>query len=633
MIFGRKRPPAGQALPPVTQSVTVKGKGNTTIQAGGDAVVLPQALEPVAEVDAPPGLRNLPARPGVFVGRTTELARLDAVLSGPVPTGGVVVQAVHGLGGIGKSTLVTHWAATRPHGCAPVWWITADSPAAVEQGLADLAVAVQPLLARVLPAEQLAERGAQWLSTHTGWLLILDNVTRPGDVAAVTDRVTVRGGRVVITSRAATGWRTAAVIRLDVLTPGQSLELLTGIVTAAGPRDLDGAVDLCAELGQLPLAVEQAAAYLAQNPLTTPRTYRELLARYPAQMFGEGGVDTATGRSIARVWSVTLDRITVTHPAAVEVLRVLAWYAPDAIPVTLLAGVADPPALDAAIGILAAYSMITTDPVTATVSLHRLVQAVARTPDPTGTDPHRAPDAVDRARDHATTTLYTAIPDTIDNPADWPAWRNLLPHIEALTTYTRLDTDTRTTATLLHNTARFLNDQGRPDQAIPLFERTLTDRVRVLGDDHPGTLTSRNNLAGAYYAAGDLGRAIPLYERTLTDQVRVLGDDHPATLTSRNNLAYAYESAGDLGRAIPLYERTLTDRARVLGDDHPATLTSRNNLAGAYQAAGDLGRAIPLYERTLTDTVRVLGPGHPHTASVRANLAVAIARLESKPSP
>ncbi|MFF7238412.1 tetratricopeptide repeat protein, partial [Streptomyces collinus] len=84
------------------------------------------------------------------------------------------------------------------------------------------------------------------------------------------------------------------------------------------------------------------------------------------------------------------------------------------------------------------------------------------------------------------------------------------------------------------------------------------------------TLTSRNNLAGAYRAAGDLGRAIPLYEATLAQCEQVLGDTHPDTLTSRNNLAGAYRAAGDLGRAIPLYEATLAQFEQVLGDTHPA---------------------------------------------------------------
>src|SRR6266702_2909910 len=99
--------------------------------------------------------------------------------------------------------------------------------------------------------------------------------------------------------------------------------------------------------------------------------------------------------------------------------------------------------------------------------------------------------------------------------------------------------------------------------------------------------------------AGRGGEAIPLHKRTRADRERVLGADHPHTLTTRNNLAAAYQSAGRLGEAIPLYERTLADRERVLGADHPETLGSRNNLADAYQSAGRLGEAIPLYERTL----------------------------------
>ena len=94
-----------------------------------------------------------------------------------------------------------------------------------------------------------------------------------------------------------------------------------------------------------------------------------------------------------------------------------------------------------------------------------------------------------------------------------------------------------------------------------------------------------------------------------------LGPDHPGTLTTRNNLAYAYRAAGQTAKAIPLFERTLTDRERILGPDYPDTLTTRSNLALAFQAAGRTGEAIPLLERALTDRERVLGSHHPHTIS------------------
>ncbi|MDX3532097.1 AAA family ATPase, partial [Streptomyces sp. ID05-39B] len=337
--------------------------GNATATGGGIAnsgiytstVHLPsEALRPPAGVDAPAGLDDLPHRPGHFVGRGHELDRLDAALAAP---GTALVQAVHGLGGIGKSTLAAHWAATRPHGHAPIRWITADSPAAVQQGLAHLATALQPALARALPDKELTEWALQWLASHTGWLIVLDNVNDPADIAPLIARTP--GGRFLITSRLATAWNDAAtLVRLDVLEPAESLALLARTATTQHPgRDLDGAADLCDELGHLPLAIEQAAAYLAQNPLTTPRMYLDLLAQHPAAMYRHGAATTPAERTIARIWNITLDRITHLQPQAADLLRTLAWYAPEHIPTTLADGPADPPTRNAALGLLTAYSM------------------------------------------------------------------------------------------------------------------------------------------------------------------------------------------------------------------------------------------------------------------------------------
>ncbi|WP_328916287.1 MULTISPECIES: FxSxx-COOH system tetratricopeptide repeat protein [unclassified Streptomyces] len=649
----------------------VFGSGSATASHGGTAVTgiyndhstvsLPSsALRPPAEVEARAGMDELAHQARYFTGRGVELDRLDAALSVP---GVALVQAVHGLGGVGKSALAAHWVATRPHGRSPVRWITADSPAGVQQGLSRLATALQPALAKALTAEALAEYAVQWLATHTGWLLVLDNVNDPADIAGLITRAP--GGRFLITSRLATAWTdVSTLIRLDIMTPAESLALLTRITTAGnGSRDLDGAAELCEELGHLPLAVEQAAAYLAQNPLVTPRAYLGLLAEYPADMYGQGAATTPAERTVAQVWNITLDQVTRLQPAAADLLRTLAWYAPDEIPAALAHVPAGPPAVSAAIGLLTAYNMITPDPATSTVSVHRLVQALTRTPDPN--DPHRTPDLIAAAREQATENLSKALPKTISDPASWPTWRTLTPHVDALADQAAQETDTATTARILNETGLFLKGQGlitpalrhlhraatgservlgkdHPDtltsrnnlasayesagdldRAIPLLKRTLTERVRVLGENHPGTLTSRNNLAGAYQAAGDLDRAIQLFEQTLTDSERVLGEDHPDTLTFRNNLAYSYQAAGDLSRAIQLYEQTLTNRVRLLGKDHPDTLMSRNNLASAYESAGDLDQAIPLLERTLTDCERVLGKHHPDTLTSRNNLASA----------
>ena len=179
------------------------------------------------------------------------------------------------------------------------------------------------------------------------------------------------------------------------------------------------------------------------------------------------------------------------------------------------------------------------------------------------------------------------------------------------------------TLTIRNNLAGAYKSAGRLAEAVELFERVLADRVRVLGPDHPDTLAARNNLAGAYYSVGRFGEAIELFERVLAERERVLGSDHPDTLTTRNNLAGAYYFAGRFGEAIELLGRVLAERERVLGPDHPDTLTTRNNLAFAYHSAGRFDEAIELYERVLAEQERVLGPDHPDTLTVRNNLAFA----------
>ena len=174
-----------------------------------------------------------------------------------------------------------------------------------------------------------------------------------------------------------------------------------------------------------------------------------------------------------------------------------------------------------------------------------------------------------------------------------------------------------------NNLAGAYESAGRLTEAITLYEQVLTDRIRVLGEDHPNTLTSRNNLANAYHAAGRLTEAIALLEQVLTDSIRILSQDHPHTLAWRNNLANAYRKAGRIAEAIALLEQVITDRTRILGEDHPDTLTSRNNLAAAYESAGRLTEAIALYEKVLTARTRVLGKDHPATLATLNALASA----------
>jgi serine/threonine protein kinase/tetratricopeptide (TPR) repeat protein len=177
------------------------------------------------------------------------------------------------------------------------------------------------------------------------------------------------------------------------------------------------------------------------------------------------------------------------------------------------------------------------------------------------------------------------------------------------------------TLTSMNNLALSYNAAGQLDRALPLCVETLERRKATLGPDHPDTLTSMNNLATYYLAAGQFDRALPLLEETFQLIKAKRGPDHPDTLTSMSNLAWGYQAAGQLDRALPLFAEVLERRKATLRPDHPDVLTGMNNLATGYLYARQLDRALPLCVETLERRKATLGPGHPDTLNSMNNLA------------
>jgi tetratricopeptide (TPR) repeat protein len=611
----------GDGGPQATGARSMAVDGNVGVAITGDGaqvVMLPaEAVRWARDVEAPPGAGNLPgSASGMFVGRDKELAELRRLLAAEgesAVTQMSGVRAVHGLGGIGKSTLALHYAHTYRRTYTLVWWINAVSTEQIVTGLASLATRLCPHWAASTGGQERAAWALLWLQWHPGWLLVFDNVEDPADLRHYLG--TLPDGHHLATSRTATGWHTIApTMALELLDPDAAVDLLCTLAfgpdNVPTPAQRQNAAALAADLGHLPLALEQAGAYLFETG-TSPANYRQMLGQ--VMDTAAGGIDPE--RTIARIWHHTLTAVERRNPQAVTLLNAMAWMAPDNIPRTLLAPLCpDPLALGQALGSLYAYNMIAYSADRQSVNIHRLVQTVLRH-QPTGSDGYPP------GRQDAEHLIQHATPDK-NTDADIPQWEQLLPHVitvaDSAPPRSPASTDT---ASAYHAAAQYLYRQGRDAHSIPLRTAALAQYEQVLGHTHPETLASRNDLAGAYESAGDLRRAIPLYETTLAQRERVLGDTHPDTLASRNNLAYTYQAAGNLERAIPLFETTLAQRERVLGDTHPRTLTSRNNLAAAYQAAGNLERAIPLFETVLAQRARVLGDAHSYTLASRNNLA------------
>ena len=167
-----------------------------------------------------------------------------------------------------------------------------------------------------------------------------------------------------------------------------------------------------------------------------------------------------------------------------------------------------------------------------------------------------------------------------------------------------------------------LHQQGKYTEAIPLAERALAIRQKVLGGEHEDVATSLNNLAELYREQGNYSKAEPLYVRALAIREKALGKEHPDVATSLNNLALLYRGQGNYSKAEPLYVRALAIREKALSKEHPRVANSLNNLAELYQVQGNYSKAEPLYVRALTIWEKALGKEHPRVAQGLNNLAI-----------
>ena len=172
-----------------------------------------------------------------------------------------------------------------------------------------------------------------------------------------------------------------------------------------------------------------------------------------------------------------------------------------------------------------------------------------------------------------------------------------------------------------NNLAHAYEAAGYFHDAIGMYEQVLADHTRVFGASHPYTFTIANNLAGAYESGGYFDKAINLYRQVLADRIYALGPDHPDVLTTQNDLAYACVSAGLHSEAIAGFDLVFKKRLSLLGPDDLHTLLSRNNLASAYASAGYSITAIALFLQAFDEFRRVLGPDHHYTLAARGNIA------------
>src|SRR4051794_22699476 len=424
-----------------------------------------------------PAVWKVPPRNPRFTGRDGMLTELRRRLRADEAT--LVVQALYGLGGVGKTQLAIEYAHRFAADYDLVWWIDAEQPVLIPDQLTRLAARLG------LPAgptvADTVDRLLAELRSRDRWLLILDNAERPGDIA---DYRPGGAGHVLITSRSP-GWGAlGGRLEVDVLARAETIALLRARIPSMSEELAD---KLAAELGDLPLAAAQAAGYLEQTALPAADYLRRFRTRR-AGLLARGEVVGYHGR-LDTAWALSLERLRGQDPAAVQLLELAAFLAPEPIPLSVfgsppelldepLRGIAaDPDALADTVGALVGYSLARRFP--DGFQVHRLVQAVIRHQLP--------PDRQQSTAEKVVALLAAAAPGYPDDPRSWPAYARLAPHV--LTTAPLCDPSS-TGRHLVLDTARYLQAHGDSHAHRAVAEQLL-DRWRpLLGPNHPDTLTA-----------------------------------------------------------------------------------------------------------------------------------------------
>ena len=559
---------------------------------------------------APPPPRpfiGVPPRIASFTGRAEELDRLDAILMQDKPAAvtqaSVGRAAVQGMGGVGKTSLAVEYVHRYRSLYAGVSWCPSETSTALLSALANLAVTLGAVTAEEADVEKAAKAALRRLAEQRAtWLLVYDNVPAPD---AITDLLPSAGARVLITSRFSDWSELADDVALDVPPLEEAVALLE---SRTGRRDALGAQTLGDALGRLPLALDHAAAYCKRTQMRFADYATKASSLISAAPRGAG-----YPRSVAASFDLAITEAVGQCPASEALMAYLGQCAPERIPMTLVEGaVEDEGERLRALAALAEVSLVKHDPfedTTLAVTVHRLVQAVARARSETNGS---AQDAVGRL----IARLVATYPQEGRDPQSWPLCAKLTPHLLA-----RRGADDASVSDLLNRAGVYFHGRGAYFQAAPLLRDALAMREKALGPEHPNTATSLNVLAALLQAQGDFGEARPLFERALAIREKTLGPDHPETATSLNNLGALLQSEGDLAGARPLFERALAICEKTLGPEHPDTAYALERLGGLLSEQGDFAGARPLVERALAIREKALGPEHPHTAASLNHLA------------
>jgi hypothetical protein len=537
-------------------------------------------------------LRELEQRAGTLGGSRVTAIVPQAVSIVPQALYGVP-QALYGLGGVGKTQLAIEYAYRYADRYQVVWWIPADQIALIRSTIAALAPRLG--LTDILPGRVEDSVAAVLDALRRGkpfdrWLLIFDNADQP---ELIRELMPPGPGHVIVTSRNR-GWdRLVDALEVDVFTRAESLGYLQRRVKGITPDDAER---LAVELGDLPLALDQAAALLTETVMTVD-TYLRLLADESGRILGENPTPSDYPLPVAAAWSLSVARLQQQTPFAMELLQRCAFFGPAPIALDLLDRgryvlgpplqdtLRDPILMSRAIRALGRYSLVRIDNLRRTLEVHRIIQRLIR--NELGAEEQFS------MRHEAHLLLAASDPGDPDDIENWPKYADLLAHVgPADVVSCRTDFVRR----LSRNIVRYLYISGNYESALSSADKALERWTADSGPDNQDVLVMARLKAQVLRAVGRYHEAYELADKTFAKMRVVLGDDHEETLILMNGLCVDRRARGDFKGSLELTKESLERHKAVFGIDHPRTFAAMNNHAEDLELNSQYAAAMEVNE-------------------------------------
>lgn len=579
-----------------------------------------------------------------FTGREKLLSALHARLGIDQQNALTQCSAVHGLGGVGKTQIALEYAYRHALEYSAVFWVDAGDNERTIASLLTIAEVLQMPERESTDPQHVVLAVQHWLSSHAHWLLIWDDARDQEMLQRFLPAK--REGSILLTTR---GLALGTLAQGLDLAPMEQREAILFVLRRAKVLDLQAndehvlqfadrapapyraTTELVAMLGGLPLALDQAGAYLEETRCGLP-AYVELFRKESAALLSLRGRSDAHPAAVSTMFRLSATATIALHPAAGDFLHVCALLSAHAIPEELFrqgglhlgarlqATCSNSLEWNRLVSAVCSYSLLSRQPEEQTLAIHRLAQAVLLD----------AMSETERQQwmQHIIAALAEVFP-SVQSQRDQDMWKQaerLLPHVLVCLGQAGGSQASPVLASLAYKSARYFSVSGREVEAEAFYQRAISIQEQALGPEHPALADPLTGLAMLYARLGRYADAEPLYQRALPLLEHAAEPERPGRANACPGAAMLYSEQSWSRQADALFHRTFSTRGQVLVPDRLALTSSLTTLAGLYSQQGRYRQAEQLLQRVWHLLQHALGPTHPEVGSAISNLALTIGK-------